>query len=133
MGSKKYEIDFLPKYLGLLDLHKEFPSLKLPLDFILIKCDLIMPRYYTIASSSLAHPKNLAIAISLTKLPQGDKFKDGLTSGYYEDMQTSFKGVTSKCFVKDSQFRMPDSMETPIIMVGPGTGIVPYIGFLQER
>lgn len=86
-----------------------------------------MPRYYTIASSSLAHPDKLAIAISLTKL--GPEFKDGLVSGYYEAMIRGFEGQKSRAFVKDSQFDMPKDMKTPLIMVGPGTGIVPFIGF----
>ena len=42
-------------------------------------------------------------------------------------------GVISRLFIKDSTFVMPPSTKTPIIMVGPGTGIVPFIGFMEER
>ena len=37
------------------------------------------------------------------------------------------------CFVKNSNFDMPATHDVPMIMVGPGTGVVPYIGFIQER
>lgn len=96
----------------------------------------IMPRYYTIASSNLMYPEEVKIAISLTKdvLPSGEA-KLGLTSKYLNDIYETVKDfqsarVTNKIFIKDSLFRMPANPETPIIMVGPGTGVVPFIGFM---
>ena len=103
-----------------------------------------MPRYYTIASSSLAHPEDLTIAISLSRydvtLPDGTIERPGLVSGYLEDILKKQQAAgsvaieaSSMCFVKDSSFVMPATHEVPIMMVGPGTGVVPFIGFMQER
>lgn len=145
--SVKYDEVFLKRNLGLLDIHSVVPSLRLTVDFIFQKCDTIKPRYYTIASSSLAHPEDLTIAISLSRfevtLPDtGAKFmRDGLVSGYLESIFKRHKASggegpipeTTLCFVKDSNFVMPQSHDVPIIMVGPGTGVVPFIGFMQER
>ena len=99
-----------------------------------------MPRYYTIASSSLAHPEDLTIAISLSRyqvnLPEGAQTRDGLVSGYLEDIANEWLAkdgkmeVSTLCFVKESNFVMPNSHDVPILMVGPGTGLVPFIGFM---
>lgn len=103
-----------------------------------------MPRYYTIASSSLAHPEEVTIAISLSRyevaLPDGKTMRDGLVSGFLEEIwkkhQASGEPLSQTsvmCFVRDSTFVMPESHDIPMIMVGPGTGVVPFIGFMQER
>ena len=120
---------------------EEYPSLKdgLTLDFLLQKCTTIMPRYYTIASSSLAYPEELHIAISMSLWTMPDKTtRYGMASEFVKDLfkqmqENKEQTWTVKSFIKDSNFVMPASTETPIVCVGPGTGVVPFIGFLQER
>ena len=41
--------------------------------------------------------------------------------------------ITNKIFIKDSTFLLPAKDELPMIMVGPGTGVVPFIGFMEEK
>ena len=98
-----------------------------------------MPRYYTIASSSLAHPNEIAIAISLSTIELASgKQRDGLASGYLNDIFKRMQAgetvnATTMAFVNSSNFVLAPDHETPLIMVGPGTGVVPYIGIMQER
>ena len=77
-----------------------------------------MPRYYTIASSSLAYPEDLIVAVSLSRyevvLPDGTITRDGLVSGYLEEIFNCQKAggettsqQTSMVFVKESNFVMP--------------------------
>mmetsp|Transcript_25768 Transcript_25768/g.34434 ORF Transcript_25768/g.34434 Transcript_25768/m.34434 type:complete len:244 (+) Transcript_25768:919-1650(+) len=113
--STKYDEVFHQRALGLIDILTVVPSLRLTADFIFQKCNLIMPRYYTIASSSLMHPEELAIAVSLSRyevtLPEGKKMRDGLVSGYLEDLMNKHRNGepftaddSVMCFVKDSTF-----------------------------
>ena len=139
-GSTLYDDLFRSKGLGLIDILSVVPSLRLTANFIFQVCERIMPRYYTIASSSLAHPEDLTIAISLSRyevsLPDGKTMRDGLVSGYLEDIAKEWEATGGKveastlCFVKESNFVMPVSHDIPIVMVGPGTGLVPFIGFM---
>ena len=87
----------------------------------------------------MKHPNEVRIAISLTDdtLPNGEK-KMGLTSKYLSDIYEknidfTKERVTNRIFIKESTFHMPTDPATPIIMVGPGTGVVPFIGFMEER
>ena len=90
-----------------------------------------MPRYYTIASSALMHPKQLTIAVSLEDFAIPGGRREGLTSRYLKEIMAKPDGrMSCRIFTKLSNFEMPASMKTPIVMVGPGTGVVPYIGFI---
>lgn len=95
------------------------------------------PRYYTIASSTAKHPDQVYIAISLEWQPKKNgKCVCGWVSRYLDEINNTLaesSKIVSRIFIKDSSFLMPESHKTPIIMVGPGTGIVPFIGFLEER
>ena len=91
-GSTLYEELFIKRQVGLIDIQTIVPSLRMKPNFIFQKCSTIMPRYYTIASSSLAHPEDLSIAISLSRyevtLGDGSKvMREGLVSGYLEDIE----------------------------------------------
>lgn len=137
-GSKAdYQEQILEKCVGLVDLKDMFKSLVLTLDVLVNKCEMIRPRYYTIASSSLFAPRHLTVALSVEKFNGPDGQRTGLVSKYLQDLmnQKSDTSLVCKIFVKDSSFSMPDSKlnpAPPMLMVGPGTGVVPFIGFLQE-
>ena len=94
-----------------------------------------MPRYYTIASSSLANPNQIRIAISLTY--HNPTRKLGFASKFLRDAKTATDAgqvITAAAFIKDSGFKMPLlNTVAPVIMVGPGTGVAPFLGFIEER
>jgi sulfite reductase (NADPH) flavoprotein alpha-component len=125
-SKEKFASEISSKQLGLIDILRKF-DLKPSLEHFFQISQRIMPRYYTIASSSKAMPGQIRIAISLT---HDDKLgKYGQASKFLKE---AAKGTQCNIFVKDSMFEMPTNSDTDMIMIGPGTGIVPFIGFTEE-
>jgi NADPH-ferrihemoprotein reductase len=116
-------------------LTNELSSCKIPLSDLLHIVPFIQPRYYTISSSSSCFPDTVHITVSITEyaLKSGKQFS-GLTSAYLKTLVPG-QGDSSKCrvFIRASSFRLPASLSTPILMVGPGTGLAPMRALLQER
>ncbi|WP_122050936.1 bifunctional nitrate reductase/sulfite reductase flavoprotein subunit alpha [Asaia bogorensis] len=86
----------------------------------------LQPRLYSIASSPLAHPGEVHLTVGVVREPY-----PGTCSPWLAGLQI---GADVALFVqKSGHFRLPDDTATPIIMIGPGTGIAPFRGFLQHR
>lgn len=132
-AKEAFEKNITQKCVGLLDLVTLYPSLKFDLSFLIRKCDTIMPRYYTIASSTMVHPNKIRIAISMSSFQTHDgKERMGLVSKYCTDiLKSNGKGMKPRIFVKESNFDM--RADLPLLCVGPGTGVVPFIAFAEER
>lgn len=111
----------------------ELSSCEIPLEDLLHIIPTIQPRDYTIASSSSVHPESIHLTVSVTERtsPKGVKV-EGLCSNFLKRL-ISTGSHSCKVFVRESSFRLPKSLETPIIMVGPGSGIAPMRALLQER
>lgn len=92
----------------------------------------LQPRFYTIASSAKVNPQRVSIVASVIDITKPGKDTarrlQGVTSSFF--LRTP---LSIKVLVRQSSFRLPSSPSTPIIMVGPGTGIAPMRAFLQER
>jgi sulfite reductase alpha subunit-like flavoprotein len=103
------------------------------------------PRFYSIASSPLKDPLSLSIAFSVVRficvvssgegLSLSQVKRSGLCTSYLEGLTTSpdLKSVRVRIYPKpSSDFHLPASVSTPLILVGPGTGVAPFVGFLEH-
>jgi sulfite reductase (NADPH) flavoprotein alpha-component len=89
-------------------------------------------RLYSIASSWKANPDEVDLTISAVRYTTHDRERHGVCSVHCSDRVSS--GDELKVFVHSNpNFRMPPQPDTPIIMVGPGTGIAPFRAFIEER
>ncbi|MEU6371687.1 bifunctional nitrate reductase/sulfite reductase flavoprotein subunit alpha [Streptomyces sp. NPDC046909] len=92
----------------------------------------LQPRLYSISSSPLVDPHLVSLTVSVVRYenlhgtPRG-----GVCSPFLADADTD---TEVPVFVQASpHFRPPADPATPMVMIGPGTGVAPFVGFLQER
>ncbi|MFM0261379.1 molybdopterin-dependent oxidoreductase [Paraburkholderia sediminicola] len=91
----------------------------------------LQPRLYSIASSPKAHPGEVHLTVAAVRYSNGRRHRKGVSSTFLADRAGD---VNVPVFVqKSAHFRPPHVSDTPIIMVGPGTGVAPFRGFLHER
>ncbi|MDG5473671.1 assimilatory sulfite reductase (NADPH) flavoprotein subunit [Jeotgalibacillus sp. ET6] len=92
----------------------------------------IPPRLYSIASSLKANPDEVHLTIGALRYDSFGRSRSGVCS--VQCAERSELGDKLPVFVqKNSNFRLPQSADTPIIMIGAGTGVAPYRAFLEER
>ena len=92
----------------------------------------ITPRLYSIASSQSEVEEEVHLTVGLVQYQAGDASRQGGASGFLA--HGIDEGGEVKVFVEhNDNFRLPTSSETPVIMIGPGTGVAPFRAFMQER
>jgi cytochrome P450/NADPH-cytochrome P450 reductase len=133
-GNENYKEEVMAKRKSLIDLLEEFPACELPFNVYLEMLPALRPRYYSISSSPLQQAKSCSITVAVVDAParSGKGIYQGVCSNYLLEQR---EGSNIYAFVRDtgSAFRLPETHTTPLIMVGPGTGLAPFRGFLQER
>jgi sulfite reductase (NADPH) flavoprotein alpha-component len=92
----------------------------------------IPARLYSIASSLAANPDEVHLTIGAVRYEAHERKRNGVCSTYCADVINP--GDSMLVYVQhNDNFKMPDDPETPIIMIGPGTGVAPFRAFMQER
>jgi len=92
----------------------------------------LAPRSYSISSSNKVHPLEVHLTVAAVRYQAEGRQHQGAGSCYLAD-RVSEGDEVSVYFAPASLFTLPDNDDTSIIMIGPGTGIAPFRGFLQER
>ncbi len=90
------------------------------------------PRLYSIASSPKAHEGEVHLTVAAVRYNSHGKDRKGVASTYIVDEAKTGEKV-SVYVHQNKNFRLPEATETPVIMVGPGTGIAPFRAFIEER
>ncbi|MBI0550850.1 sulfite reductase subunit alpha [Pectobacterium parmentieri] len=92
----------------------------------------LQPRLYSISSSPKVTPHQIHLTVSTVRYGMEGKSRGGVCSTFLSDRVAA--SVAVPIFIqKSAHFRTPKNTDTPIIMVGAGTGIAPFRAFLQER
>ncbi|XP_041979718.1 methionine synthase reductase-like isoform X2 [Aricia agestis] len=144
-GFLAYTSNILNKSICILDIFQMFKSCRPPVEVILEHLPRLLPRPYSICNTYLKDPNKLKICFSVKEIGNDRK---GLTTSWLEelittsdDVEKNFEKISLKgnkkvpiYFRKNiNEFRLPENTEAPMILVGPGTGVAPFMGFLEER
>jgi sulfite reductase (NADPH) flavoprotein alpha-component len=107
-------------------------KVRLPAKELLPLLRPLQPRSYSIASSPLVAPDVVHLTISTLRYSLDGRDRGGVCSTYLAD-RMSEGGRIQVRLKPNAGFRLPDDDDTPVIMIGPGTGVAPFRAFLQER
>ena len=132
-GREAYRKRVAAPRRSVLELLDDFPSCDLPFNVYLELLPPMRPRYYSISSSpAVASSCHLTVGVLHGPARSGDGYFNGVASNH---LGSSMEGSTQFVFVRKPTipFRPPANPHTPMIMVGAGTGMAPFRGFLQER
>jgi sulfite reductase (NADPH) flavoprotein alpha-component len=115
-------IDLLMQYPGVIDD---------PADLVAM-LPRLTPRLYSISSSPLAHAGEIHVTVAVVRYTSHNRQRGGVCSTLFAD-RVSVSDRLPIYIQPNKKFRLPANPDTPIIMIGPGTGIAPFRGFLHER
>ncbi|OZI13991.1 assimilatory sulfite reductase (NADPH) flavoprotein subunit [Sodalis-like symbiont of Philaenus spumarius] len=92
----------------------------------------LTPRLYSIASSQAEVGEEVHITVGVVRYEIDGRPRTGGASGYLADRLGEDDEL--RVFIEhNDNFRLPSDPNTPVIMIGPGTGIAPFRAFLQQR
>jgi cytochrome P450/NADPH-cytochrome P450 reductase len=134
-SQARYREQVFTPHRSLLDLLEDHPACALPFEVYLDMLPPLRPRYYSISSSPLVDPEVCTITTGVLRAPvrgrDGELF-NGICSTHIAGLAPNSTVFT---FVREPTipFRPPADPTVPMIMVGAGTGLAPFRGFLQER
>jgi cytochrome P450 / NADPH-cytochrome P450 reductase len=133
-SQTRFRNEVLARGRSLLDLLDDYPDCDLPFEVFLDRLPPLRPRYYSISSSPMVSPEVCSITTGVLRGParSGLGEFDGVCSSYLE---WNAPNSTVFAFVREPTiaFRPPENPQIPMIMIGAGTGLAPFRGFLQER
>ncbi|XP_025962039.2 NADPH-dependent diflavin oxidoreductase 1 isoform X1 [Dromaius novaehollandiae] len=114
----------------------DFPhtTCAIPPEYLLDLIPRIRPRAFSIASSLLAHPNRIQILMAVVQYKTRlSKPRRGLCSTWLASLNPQHGDVRVPLWVKKGGMKFPVDPDTPVIMIGPGTGVAPFRAAIQER
>jgi cytochrome P450 / NADPH-cytochrome P450 reductase len=134
VSQTRFRNEVLARGRSLIDLLEGYPACEMPFEVYLDRLPPLRPRYYSISSSPLVSPDMCSITTGVLRGPARSGMGEfsGVCSTYLE---SNAPNSTVFAFVREPTiaFRPPDDPQLPMIMIGAGTGLAPFRGFLQER
>ncbi|EEQ10816.1 Sulfite reductase [NADPH] flavoprotein alpha-component [Yersinia mollaretii ATCC 43969] len=129
--ADKPALQLYAKNTPIVDMVRQAPS-DLNADQLVALLRPLTPRLYSIASSQAETENEVHITVGVVRYDIDGRPRTGGASGYLADRLAVDDDI--RIFIEhNDNFRLPANPETPVIMIGPGTGIAPFRAFMQQR
>ena len=139
-GKEQFQTEITDERPTLLTLLRTYPSCSISFERLLDISSPLLPRMYSITSCKDSQ-KNPSVAFSVVKYeaPESKEMRLGVATNWLDrlpvddgdEKKYDFKIPIYK--VPTKAFGLPEDISKPIVMIGPGTGVAPFRGFLQKR
>jgi len=129
------ERESLERYVygrDILDLLVDFPVSGITANELVSILRKLPARLYSIASSQTLHPGEVHLTVGAVRYNLNGRERFGVCSTFLADKINPDSKVPVY-IEKNKAFKLPNDPQTPIVMVGPGTGIAPFRSFVEER
>lgn len=117
----------------LWDILAEHQEVHLPLQEVCLLLPPMLPRFYSIASSQHAVEDEVHLTVSQLKYEANGYERVGVCTHYLCELAPPQQPVIPIYVQPHRGFTLPENPHTPMIMIGPGTGVAPFRAFMQER
>eukprot|EP00210_Caulerpa_lentillifera_P002610 g2498.t1 len=116
----------------IIDILHEFQTNKLQISKVLECLRPLQPRLYSISSSMMKNNTQLSITVAEVKYEAHGQNRKGVTSTWLSER--IMIGDNLLVYISPNpDFRLPNDLKIPLIMIGPGTGLAPFRAFIQQR
>jgi len=129
--DRKLDLEDFVWGMEVIDFLVEHPSVKFtPEEFVGLLTKL-QPRLYSVASSLRAFPDQVHFIVDVVTYESNGRVRKGVCSTFMAERADDVPVPVYPSSAK--HFHLPEDGNTPLIMIGPGTGIAPFRAFLQDR
>lgn len=129
--ADKHQLQQYAQTTPLPDMIRQAPA-DLDADQLVALLRPLTPRLYSIASSQEEVGSEVHITVGVVRYEVDGRARTGGASGYLAD-RLEEDGELRVFIEHNDNFRLPANPQTPVIMIGPGTGIAPFRAFIQQR
>ncbi|MFN3655911.1 MAG: sulfite reductase subunit alpha [Pseudolabrys sp.] len=118
--------------LDVLAALEKFPGIRPDPEAFVEALDPLQPRLYSISSSPKTKPGAITLTVDTVRYDVGRRRRLGVCSTFFAERIVPGSGL--RVYVQKAHaFGLPSDPATPIVMIGPGTGVAPFRAFLEER
>ncbi|PYI47358.1 MAG: sulfite reductase subunit alpha, partial [Verrucomicrobia bacterium] len=129
--NRKQDLETYLWGMEIIDFLSDHPSARFaPEEFVGLLSKL-QPRLYSVASSLRAYPDQVHFIVDVIRYESNGRLRKGVCSSFLAERADDVPVPVFPTVAK--HFHLPADPDTPIIMIGPGTGVAPFRAYLQER